>query len=109
MTDRRTFLKALAATGAITLLPDTDIFGQTVPSKLNVPGGAIDVHHHFMPPGQTAGARPWTPELTLSQMEKFNIAVSILSMTQNGNLLYDNTPKGRTEIRRGNDYGAELV
>ena len=71
-----------------------------------MPGGAIDVHHHFLPPGQTAGARPWTPELTLAQMEKFNIGVSILSMTQNGNLLYDNTRKGRTEIRRGNDYGA---
>jgi hypothetical protein len=42
-------------------------------------------------------------------MEKFNIGVSILSMTQNGNLLYDNTPKGRSEIRRGNDYGADLV
>jgi len=109
MTDRRTFLKALAASGAVTLLPDAALFGQSPVTKLNVPGGAIDVHHHFQPPGMSAGTRPWTLELTLAQMEKFNIGVSILSMTQNGNLLYDNTPKGRSEIRRGNDYGADLV
>jgi hypothetical protein len=109
MTDRRTFLKALAASGAVTLLPDTAVFGRRPVTKLNVPGGAIDVHHHFQPPGMSAGNRPWTPELTLAQMEKFNIGVSMLSMTQNGNLLYDNTPKGRSEIRRGNDYGADLV
>jgi len=108
MIDRRTFLRGLAASGAVSLLPDATSFGQST-MRLNVPGGAIDVHHHFMPPGQSAGARPWTPELTLGQMEKFNIGVSILSMTQNGPLLYDNTPKGRMEIRRGNDYGADLV
>ena len=82
MTDRRTFLKALAASGAVTLLPDAALFGQTPVTKLNVPGGAIDVHHHFQPPGQTAGARPWTPELTLAQMEKFNISVAVRKRSQ---------------------------
>src|ERR1051325_2481351 len=108
MTDRRTFLKALAATGAITCLPDPSLFAQAPAVKLNVPGGAIDVHHHFQAPGMTSN-RPWSPELTLSQMEKFNIGVAILLMTENGNLLYDNTPKGRDAVRRGNDYGADLV
>jgi predicted TIM-barrel fold metal-dependent hydrolase len=110
MTDRRTFLKALAATGAVSLLPDSTLFGQST-TRLNVPGGAIDVHHHFNPPGQAGGGgrRPWSLELTLEQMDKFNISVVILSMTQNGDLLYDNTPKGRTEVRRGNDFGRELV
>ncbi len=108
MTDRRTFLKALAATGAVSLLPDAALFGQSN-TRLNVPGGAIDVHHHFAPPGVPAARNPWSPELSLAQMEKFNIGLSILSMTQSGNLLYDNTPKGREAVRRGNDYGAELV
>src|SRR6266550_6735776 len=110
MTDRRTFLKALAATGAVSLLPDSTLFGQST-TRLNVPGGAIDVHHHFNPPGQAGGGgrRPWSLDLTLEQMDKFNITVAILSMTQNGDLLYDNTPKGRTEVRRGNDFGRELV
>jgi len=39
MTDRRAFLKALAATGAVTMLPDAALFGQTSVTKLNVPGG----------------------------------------------------------------------
>ena len=65
MIDRRTLLKGLAAAGAVSLLPDASVFAQGT-TRLNVPGGAIDVHHHFMPPGQSAGARPWTPELTLA-------------------------------------------
>ena len=109
MTDRRTFLKALAATGAVSMLPDARLFGQA-PVRLNAPGGAIDVHHHFVPPGRPpAGNRPWTLQLTIDQMGKFNIGTSILSMTQAGNLLYDNTEKGRAEIRKGNDYGAQVV
>jgi predicted TIM-barrel fold metal-dependent hydrolase len=108
MNDRRMFLKTLAATGAAALLPDPRLFGQGV-VKLNVPGGAIDVHHHFVPPGQSVGARRWTVEGSLEQMEKFGIGVAILSMTQNGDLLYDATEKGRTEIRKGNDYAAKLV
>ena len=42
-------------------------------------------------------------------MEQFGIGVAILSMTQNGDLLYNGTEKGRAEIRRGNDYGARLM
>jgi len=42
-------------------------------------------------------------------MDKFDIAVSILSMTQMGDVLYDNTAKGRAAVRAGNDYGAKLM
>ena len=42
-------------------------------------------------------------------MHKFDIAVSMLSMSQAGAILYDNTEKGRSEVRKGNDYGARLV
>jgi predicted TIM-barrel fold metal-dependent hydrolase len=108
MSDRRTFLKTLAAAGAASLVPSGDLFGQARVVRLNARGGAIDVHHHFQPPG-TTGNRPWSPELSLEQMEKFGIAVAILSMTQNGDLLYDGTEKGRTAVRRGNEYGAKLM
>jgi 6-methylsalicylate decarboxylase len=53
--------------------------------------------------------RGWTPERTLEQMDKFDIAVAVLSMTQMGNVLYDNTEKGRKAVRTGNDYGAKLM
>jgi hypothetical protein len=54
-------------------------------------------------------ARMWTPEVSLEQMDKFDIAVAILSMTQMGDILYDGTEKGRSNVRTGNDYGAKLM
>ena len=56
-----------------------------------------------------AGRAPWTPELSLQQMDKFDNAVSILSMTQMGDILYDGTEKGRKAARTGNEYGAKVM
>ena len=53
MTNRREFLGTLAAAGAASLIPSSGVFGQERVAKLNVRGGAIDVHHHFVPPGGT--------------------------------------------------------
>jgi predicted TIM-barrel fold metal-dependent hydrolase len=114
MNDRRTFLKTLAAAGTAGFMPPAFAQGSggagAKPAvRLNVRGGAIDVHHHFQGPGMSAGNRPWTPERSLEQMEKFGIGVAILSMTQNGDLLYDGTEKARAAVRRGNEYGAKLM
>ena len=109
MNDRRTFLKTLAAAGAASVVPFGDAFAQNGVIRLpNVPGGAIDVHHHFLGPGMTTN-RPWSAELSLEQMDKFGIGVAILSMTQSGPLLYSGTEKGRAAVRAGNDYGASLM
>ena len=108
MTDRRAFLKALGAAGAASVLPAAGLFGQERVVKVNVKGGAIDVHHHFVPPGGTTN-RPWSAEMSLAQMDKFGIGVAILSMTQNGPLLYNGTEKGRAAVRAGNDMGAKLM
>ena len=108
MKDRRTFLKTLGAAGAASAIPFDGVFGQERVVKLNVRGGAIDVHHHFQAPGMT-GNRPWSPERSLEQMDKFGIGVAILSMTQNGDLLYNGTEKGRAAVRAGNEYGAKLM
>lgn len=108
MTNRRKFLEALAAAGAVALTPWFDAFGESRVAKLNVRGGAIDVHHHFVPPGGATN-RPWSPQMSLDQMDKFGIGVAILSMTQNGELLYNGTAKGRAAVRAGNEYGAELM
>src|SRR3954452_1482776 len=109
---RRDVLKTLAGAGAAAALSGNALIGQSI-TKSTAKGGRIDVHHHHVPPalGQFGGGRggfggdrfPWTPEKTLAQMEKFDIAVSILSMTQMGDLLYDNTEKGRKAVRTGND------
>ena len=108
---RRDFLKALAATGFYA----STVFTQEKVNKVNVRGGAIDVHHHHQPPalGPGAGGRggrgPWTPEKTLEQMDKFGISVAVLSMTQMGDVLYTGDETGRKNVRLGNDYGAKLM
>lgn len=110
MTNRRTFLKVLAAAGAATAFPLRGAFGQRDVVKLDVRGGAIDVHHHFNMPGSKGNARvplPWTPERALEQMDKFNIGVAILSRT--GGQYYDATEKSRTAARESNDYGAKVM
>src|SRR3979490_2053076 len=103
---RRDALKALGAGGAAgAMFSSGSLFGQFV-NKSTAKGGRIDVHHHHAPPALRTGPGgrgrggygPWTPELSLEMMEKFDIAVAMLSMTQMGNILYDNTEKGRTAV-----------
>lgn len=113
---RRDMLKGLGALGAAAAaVPAREMFGQFV-NKSTAKGGRIDVHHHHSPPALRTGnnpvkgfTTPWTPEMSLQQMEKFDIAVAILTMTQMGNILYDNTEKGRKAVRIGNDYGAKVM
>jgi predicted TIM-barrel fold metal-dependent hydrolase len=110
---RREVLRAL---GVAAMLPAGGLFGQFV-NKSTAKGGRIDVHHHHSPPALRTGPGgrgrgglgPWTPEQSLEQMDKFDIAVAVLSMTQMGDILYDGTEKGRKAVRTGNDYGAKIM
>ncbi|MEQ1946046.1 MAG: amidohydrolase family protein [Bryobacteraceae bacterium] len=114
---RRDFVRTMGAAGAVAagaMLASHELSAQYV-NKSTAKGGRIDVHHHHVPPGGAGGGRgpggrgPWTAEKTLEQMDKFDIAASVLSMTQNGDVLYDNTEKGRAAVRAGNEFGAKLV
>src|SRR2546430_12569505 len=111
---RRDFLKALAAAGACAMTPGTELFAQTG-YKPTAKGGCIDVHHHHQPPGfgiggggggrggaggrgggERGGRRgPWTLQQSIEQMGKFRISVALPSLTPVGDLVYDNTGKGR--------------
>jgi 6-methylsalicylate decarboxylase len=109
-TDRRRFLSLLAAAGAVSLVPSTSLRARQRGVKLNVRGGAIDVHHHLQPPGGASGGRyPWSVQLSLDAMDKFGISVAMLSMTQNGDFLYNGTEAGRAAVRGGNELGAKLM
>jgi len=122
---RRELLGGIAGAGALSaaaLLGQGSLFGQGsrdgdgVPldkrpvAPLTAKGGAIDVHHHFVPPIPGAVGNPkWTPEMSLASMDKFNIAAALLSLTMQREQFYDGTEKGRDLIRKCNDFGAQCV
>src|SRR3954471_7096351 len=113
---RRSFLTSLAALGAGTLLPGcaSDSAGT---SRVAGAPYRIDVHHHYLPPGYLAaiprarasGAPPaWTPALSLEDMDRNGIALSISSIMPEG-AWFGDVPLARRLVRMINDYGAQLV
>ena len=111
---RRSFLAGLAALGASTLLPGcaTDS-GGTAGAKPR----RIDVHHHYVPPdylaaiprARASGAPPvWTPALSLEDMDRNGIALSIGSIIPEG-AWFGDVALARRLVRMINDYGAQLV
>ena len=108
-TDRRAFLTGLAATGAAALIPGAEA---AAPKRYR-----IDVHHHLVPPGyleEVAGVRRaggdanWSPELSIADMDKNNIAVSIISLVQPA-VWFGNVDQGRRLSRTSNEYAAKLA
>jgi predicted TIM-barrel fold metal-dependent hydrolase len=126
---RRELLKTLAAVGAA--LPAGLLRGQANPAANP---RRIDVHHHHRLPaaggrggggggaGRGGGAArggnavqansamaSWTPAVSIEHMDKNGIAVSLLSLTQQSDLLYDGTERGQSFARQINDYGAKIM
>ncbi|TMG79451.1 MAG: hypothetical protein E6H75_00860 [Betaproteobacteria bacterium] len=110
---RRGFLGALGALGAAALLP-----GELLAQGAKKPGKPyrIDVHHHLMYPGyleEVSGRRAgstfkWSPEMSLEDMDKSGIAVSVLSLIQ-PSAVTGEVEKGRRIARLSNEYGAQLA
>jgi predicted TIM-barrel fold metal-dependent hydrolase len=111
---RRGFLGKLAALGASAMLPG-ELMAQGAkgaPGRLH----RIDVHHHLMYPGyldEVGGRRAgstfkWSPEMSLEDMDKSGIAVSVLSLIQPSAVTTD-VEKGRKIARLSNEYGALLA
>ena len=107
---RRDFLGKLAALGASAMLPG-ELMAQT-----GAKPHRIDVHHHLMYPGyldEVGGRRAgssfkWSPEMSLEDMDKSGIAVSVLSLIQPG-AATNEVEKGRRIARLSNEYGARLA
>ena len=106
---RRAFLGKLAALGAAAVLPAELAAQKARPTR-------IDVHHHLMYPGyleEVAGRRAgsifkWSPEMSLEDMDKSGIALSVLSLIQPSAVTTD-VAKGRRIARASNEYGAQLA
>src|SRR5215470_8835999 len=109
---RRDFLGKLGALGAGCLLTGVDAAAQTTARKSH----RIDIHHHLLPPGyleevaaRRAGAPvKWSPAMSIEDMDKNDIAVSVLSIIQPGVWLGD-AAEARRLARQSNDYAAQLV
>jgi predicted TIM-barrel fold metal-dependent hydrolase len=76
----------------------------------------IDVHHHYLPPAHAvamaktrvgAAPPPWSPQLSLADMEKAGVTTAVLSLMQPG-VWFGNAEEARTLARQCNDYGAQL-
>jgi len=106
---RRQFLGKLAALGAAAAVPAPLMAQAAKPSR-------IDVHHHLMYPGyldEVAGRRAgstfkWSPQMSLDDMDKSGIALSVLSLIQPSAVTPD-IEKGRRVARTSNEYGAQLA
>ncbi len=75
----------------------------------------IDVHHHFLPPAHKEaldkhkmGSPKWSPQMSLDDMDKSGIALSVLSQVQPGTW-YGEADESRKLSRAINEYGATLV
>ena len=79
----------------------------------------IDTHHHYYPPkyledsskyhdGTVAYAPPWSPALSLEDMDKGGVETSILSISAPG-VWFGNNAAARVQARECNDYGAQMV
>jgi 6-methylsalicylate decarboxylase len=89
--------------------------GATVPARAAM--RRVDFHHHFIPPRhmdailaqrESGRGAPWSPELSLAEMDKNGIATAICSLVQPGVWLGE-VAASRALARDCNEYGARMV
>ncbi|MDB5544179.1 MAG: hypothetical protein JWO64_1328 [Hyphomicrobiales bacterium] len=110
--DRRGFLKGLAAAAAAPALAMPSIVKAQVPRRI------IDVHAHLTPPDYiqdlsgTGLLLPpslnWSPAKHIEDMDRAGVDVTILSVTTPG-IWFGDVARARRMARYTNDYGAKLA
>jgi predicted TIM-barrel fold metal-dependent hydrolase len=97
-------LKTVTAAGAVAYFSADRMKAQANPRR-------IDVHHHFQMPGGAAnqGLGWWTPQKSIEMMDKYGIALAMISNPGASAMGYDGTEKGNAVCRNSNEYGAKLV
>jgi predicted TIM-barrel fold metal-dependent hydrolase len=115
---RRGFLSSLLATGTATGLGATlagcqsieGIFGTATPTR----SPRIDIHHHMVPPSYAAdmkrmgiGSPRWTPQMSIDDMDKNDIATSVVALIQPG-AFFKNVTADRRMAREANEYAAQM-
>jgi len=115
VTRRHFLVGALGATISAAAVGRITAIGQTSAAR----GAArrVDFHHHFIPPrhleailAQRESGRtpPWSPEMSIEEMDRNGIATSIVSLVQPGVWL-GGVENSRRLARDCNEYGAKMV
>ena len=114
-TDRRGFIRGMAAVGAATLLPGV----RSSPASQAPPASQpriIDVHHHYASPNYIASLasrnvgnnldrfKGDTPEKHLAEMEKAGVATAMLS--QYSGFWFGDVAQARRDAREVNEWAA---
>src|SRR5436309_4086594 len=115
--DRRHFMAgalgltmSAAATGSIAAASSQTAGSGAAPRR-------VDFHHHFVPPrhleailAQRESGRtpPWSPAMSIAEMDKNGIATAIVSLVQPG-IWLGGMENSRRLARECNDYGAKMV
>jgi len=111
---RRRLLHRLAAAGAGALVVPSPARAQSKAPE--PPVRRIDIHHHVLPPqyieaaaGMRTGERapPWTPRMSLEDMDRSGVSTAVMSLPQPGVWLGD-VPQGRRLARLANEYTAGM-
>lgn len=115
---RRGFLSSLLASGTAAGLGATmagcqsidTVFGAATPAK----SPRIDIHHHMVPPSYAAdmkrmgiGSPRWTPQMSIDDMDKNDIATSVVALIQPG-AFFKNVTADRRMAREANEYAAQM-
>src|SRR5262249_15039304 len=113
MTARREVLSGMAALAASALLSRRRAEAQMAIGKPH----PIDAHHHHPPPpylaaitakNVTGPVRDWTPEKSLTDMDRAGVATALTSITTPALRFLDDAG-ARKLARECNDYSAKLV
>ncbi len=112
--ERSIFLRGLAVLAADGALTTFGAHAQTLP---NAKPFRLDVHHHLSPPFFPDAVKPrqippflvgWTPQTSLTDMEKAGVATALLSMPRSPSVYFGGLDASRQLARRVNEYMAEL-
>ncbi|MCE2857207.1 MAG: amidohydrolase [Comamonadaceae bacterium] len=114
---RRGFLSSLLATGTATGLGATLAGCQSIEGIFTATPAKsprIDIHHHMVPPSYAAdmkrmgiGSPRWTPQMSIDDMDKNDIATSVVALIQPG-AFFKNVTADRRMAREANEYAAQM-
>jgi 6-methylsalicylate decarboxylase len=121
---RRRFIAGIAAAGVGSFASPFASSLLSAQTRAVPTSGLIDVHHHIVPPFYLAENRDrivaagggrinpaylsWTPEQSLTAMDKHGVATAVLSLSVSAFWFGDRQAAVQT-ARRVNEYAAELV